>query len=64
MKKASASLGSALVLILVCSALCVAVTVVAGVVTGEWLYYVAAFLFALSGTVGVWVVRSLTAKIK
>lgn len=64
MKKSSQSLGSALVLILVCAALCVAVTIVAGIITGEWLYYVAAFLFATSGTVGVYVVRSLSAKIK
>lgn len=61
--KKSSSLSGALTLILGCALLCVVVTVMAGIFTGEWLYYVAALLFAISGIVGVVVVRSLSAKI-
>lgn len=64
MNHRKSSLSGALVLILTCALLCVAVTVVAGAVTGEWLYYVAALLFATSGATGVFVVRKLSAKIK
>ncbi|MCO6466156.1 MAG: hypothetical protein J5I53_06040 [Bradyrhizobiaceae bacterium] len=63
-KKTTASLTSALSLILVCATLCVIVTVIAGIVTGEWLYYVAAVLFAFSGGAGLYVVKALSAKIK
>ncbi len=64
MNKSSASLGSALVLILVFTIIGVAIMIISGLYTGEWLYYVAGVLFAISGASGVFVVRQLSAKIK
>lgn len=57
------SLGSALVVILISSVLCVLLTVAAAIVTGEMLYLVAAVLFLISGVSGIWVVRNLDRKI-
>ncbi|MFM8770748.1 MAG: hypothetical protein ACKOE4_01795 [Candidatus Kapaibacterium sp.] len=59
MKKKSASLSSALTMILLCSIVCVVLTVAAAVVTGELLFLLASALFAISGGAGVWVVRRL-----
>lgn len=56
------SLGSALVIILVSALICVILTVAAAIITGEWLYYIAAALFGISGLAGVYVVRNLTQK--
>jgi hypothetical protein len=64
LKKKSTSLAGALAIILACSVVAMAAMIVAGIVTGEWLYYVAAVLFAISGTSGVFVVRSLSSKIR
>lgn len=57
------SLGSALVVILISSVLCVLLTVAAAIITGETLYLVAALLFLISGVSGIWVVRNLDRKI-
>jgi len=57
------SLGSALVVILISSVLCVLLTVAAAIITGEMLYLVAAVLFLISGVSGIWVVRNLDRKI-
>ena len=62
MSKTKNSLGSALVIILLSSLVCVALTVVAAVVTGEMLYLIASGLFAVSGIAGVLVVRNLSKK--
>jgi hypothetical protein len=56
------SLGSALVIILVSSLACVALTVTATIVTGEKLYLFASGLFVISGLAGVYVVRNLSKK--
>ncbi|MEN9282399.1 MAG: hypothetical protein RL594_1334 [Bacteroidota bacterium] len=57
--KKNTSLSSALTWILVCTGLCVVLTVVAAFVTGELLFLLASLLFAISGGAGVWVVRRL-----
>ena len=63
MAKNKNSLGSALVIILVSALICVALTVVAAIVTGEMLYLAASALFAISGGAGVFVVRNLSQKL-
>jgi hypothetical protein len=49
--------------ILISTSICVVLMVLAAIWTGEWLYLVAALLFAVSGGAGVWVVRRLRASI-
>ncbi len=61
--KKKTSLGGALALILSFTTLGVLGMVAAGLYTGEWLYYVAGLLFAISGVSGVFVVRALSTKI-
>lgn len=56
------SLGSALVIILVSAVVCMLLMVAAAVITGEWLYYIAGTLFAISGLAGIYVVRNLSQK--
>lgn len=53
------SLASALTIILICTTICVVLTVAAAFVTGEMLFLLAAVLFTISGGAGVWVVRRL-----
>ena len=58
-KNTAKSLSSSLTIILVSTAVCVVLTVVAAMFTGELLYLVATALFIVSGVAGVWVVRKL-----
>jgi ABC-type bacteriocin/lantibiotic exporter with double-glycine peptidase domain len=62
--RTSSTLTSALITILISTSLCVVLVVVAAIWTGEWLYLVAALLFAISGGAGIWVVRRLRAAIE
>lgn len=64
MKKTKASLGGALTTILIFTAIGVLGMAFAGFFTGEWLYFVAGGLFAISGVSGVFVVRALRATIE
>jgi hypothetical protein len=57
--KRKASLSSALTTILISAGVCVVLTILAAVITGEMLFLVASALFAVSGGAGVWVVRRL-----
>ncbi|MEY2720369.1 MAG: hypothetical protein RLZZ273_1735 [Bacteroidota bacterium] len=57
--KSQKSLSSALKIILISSSICVVLTILAAVFTGEMLYLVASVLFAGSAIAGVWVVRKL-----
>lgn len=58
-KNTAKSLLSSLTIILISTAVCVVLMVVAAAFTGELLYLVAAALFIVSGVAGVWVVRKL-----
>ncbi len=62
-KKGKQNLGSALVIILISSAICFALTVAAAIFTGEYLFLIAGALFVVSGGAGVWVVQNLKKKI-
>ncbi|MEY3385455.1 MAG: hypothetical protein RIR53_266 [Bacteroidota bacterium] len=57
--KRKTSLSSALSTILISAGVCVVLTILAAVITGEMLFLVASALFAVSGGAGVWVVRRL-----
>ncbi|MBI2794784.1 MAG: hypothetical protein HYX66_09080 [Ignavibacteria bacterium] len=57
------SLNGALKTILVSCSMAMIITVVTALYTGETLFLVASALFAISGTVGVFVVKSLSRKI-
>jgi predicted neutral ceramidase superfamily lipid hydrolase len=58
-KNTQKTLSSSLTIILVSTSICIILTIVAAVITGEMLYLVAAVLFAGSAAAGVWVVRKL-----
>jgi len=58
-KTSQTSLSSALKIILISSTICVMLTILAAVFTGEMLYLVASVLFAASAVAGLWVVRKL-----
>ena len=57
------SLGSALIIMLGSSIFAMLTMVVLSVITGEWLYIIAALLFLVAGVVSVFVVRNLQRKI-
>lgn len=62
--KKKQTLGSALVIILVSDAIAVIFSIFATIYMGDWLYAAAGALFAISGVVGFYVVRSLQRKIQ
>ena len=57
------SLGSALLIMLGSCFIAMLLMIVTSIITGEWLYIVAAVLFLISGITSVLVVRNLQRKI-
>lgn len=57
------SLGSALLIMLVSCFVAMVLMIITSIITGEWLYIVAAVLFLISGITSVLVVRNLQRKI-
>ena len=60
---AKSSLNSALVIIVVSCTICVLLTAIAAVVTGDWLFATASVLFTIAGVSSIYVVRALKQKI-
>ena len=63
MAKQKKSLGSALLVMLGSCFFAMFIMVVLSIITGDWLYLIAAVLFLISGIVSVVVVRNLQRKI-